>query len=54
MYEIEAIVTTATPTELKVTGDWPLAASAGHHDSPRFWITETWTRCRKTDGWTQS
>jgi hypothetical protein len=24
MYEIEAIVTTATPTELKVTGDWPL------------------------------
>jgi hypothetical protein len=24
MYEIEAIVTTATPTELRVTSDWPL------------------------------
>ncbi len=24
MYDIEAIVTTATPTELKVTGNWPL------------------------------
>ena len=24
MYEIEAIVTTATSTELKVTGDWPI------------------------------
>jgi len=25
MYDIEAIVTTATPMELKLTGNWPLA-----------------------------